>query len=71
MSDAVTRLSVAVRGLMPLLPASLLLLQVGCGQSRAVRALPPLPAGVTAEVAEVSYIVTEPVNDNGTLYGIN
>ena len=57
MSDAVTRLSVAVRGLMPLLPASLLLLQVGCGQSRAVRALPPLPAGVTAEVAEVSYIV--------------
>ena len=57
MTDAVTRLNVALRGLMALLPASLLLLQVGCGQSRGVRALPPLPAGVTAEVSEVSYIV--------------
>ena len=42
---------------MALLPASFLLLQVGCGQSRGVRALPPLPAGVTAEVSEVSYVV--------------
>ena len=57
MSDAVTRLNVALRGLMALLLASLLILQVGCGQSRGVRALPPLPAGVTAEVSEVSYIV--------------
>jgi predicted secreted Zn-dependent protease len=60
MSDAVTRLNVALRGLMALLPASLLLLQVGCGQSRGVRPLPllpALPAGVTAEVSEVSYIV--------------
>ena len=57
MSDAVTRLDVALKGLMALLPASLLLLQMGCGQSRGARALPPLPAGVTAEVSEVSYIV--------------
>ena len=42
---------------MALLPASFLLLQVGCGQSRGVRALPPLPAGVTAEVSEASYVV--------------
>jgi predicted secreted Zn-dependent protease len=57
MSDAVTRLDVALKGLMALLPASLFLLQMGCGQSRGTRALPPLPAGVTAEVSEVSYIV--------------
>ena len=57
MSDAVTRLDVALKGLMALLPASLFLLQMGCGQSRGTRPLPPLPAGVTAEVSEVSYIV--------------
>ena len=57
MSDPVARLNVALKGLMALLPASLFLLQMGCGQSRGARALPPLPAGVTAEVSEVSYIV--------------
>ena len=57
MPDPVARLNVALKGLMALLPASLFLLQMGCGQSRGARALPPLPAGVTAEVSEVSYIV--------------
>ncbi len=57
MSDPVARLNVALKGLMALLPASLFLLPMGCAQSRGARALPPLPAGVTAEVSEVSYIV--------------
>ena len=57
MSDAVTRPDVALKGLMALLPTSLLLLEMGCGQSRGAPALPPLPAGVTAEVSEVSYVV--------------
>jgi len=57
MTDPVARPNVALKCLMALLPASLFLFQMGCGQSRGARALPPLPAGVTAEVSEVSYIV--------------